>query len=38
VRVAPVILLSPTPKPVTPAGLGAIERLPAVRAIDLLRK
>jgi tetratricopeptide (TPR) repeat protein len=38
VRVAPLILLSPTSKPVTPAGLGAIEHLPVVRAIDLLRK
>ncbi len=34
-RVAPVVLLAPTPDPRPPAGLGAIEGLPSVRALDL---
>lgn len=35
--IAPVVLLSPTPNPRPPAGLGAIEGLPSLRALDHLR-
>ena len=34
-RIAPVVLLSPTPNPRPPAGLGAIAGLPSLRALDL---
>ena len=34
-RVAPVVLLSPTPNPRPPAGLGVIAGLPSLRALDL---
>ncbi len=34
-RVAPVVLLSSTPNPRQPAGLGVIAGLPSVRALDL---
>ena len=34
-RVAPVVLLSPTPAPRPPAGLGVIAGLPSLRALDL---
>ena len=34
-RVAPVVLLSLTPNPRPPAGLGAIAGLPSLRALDL---
>ncbi len=33
-RVAPVVLLSPTPNPQPPAGLGVISGLPSVRTLD----
>lgn len=37
-RVAPVVLRTASPKPFAPAGLGAIQHLPAVIAIDRLRR
>ena len=33
-RVAPVVLLSPTPNPQPPAGLGVISGLPSLRTLD----
>lgn len=36
-RIAPIVLRLPTQNLLAPAGLGLIENLPPVRAIDLLK-